>query len=203
MSPPATIAQPHPDAAWQDLIDGNARFVAGRLCISVRTPPAGPNSATHNDHTPSFSGAATPGWRPRSSSIRAPGPARGRPDHPRSPAVPTAPGPHLAVGHRHRHRLAPHPHRLPLTPGHPSLRPERPSTGSGTGGHPSRRLGGPPTPTATTTASQSLSALIMPAEQPREGSRLGVPVRGQVCEGRSRFTRSWAVPSRVRPAAKA
>jgi hypothetical protein len=59
MSPAATIAQPHPDAAWQDLIDGNARFVAGRLCISVRTPPAGPNSATHNDNTPSFSGAAT------------------------------------------------------------------------------------------------------------------------------------------------
>ena len=30
MSPAATIAQPHPDAAWQDLIDGNAGFVAGR-----------------------------------------------------------------------------------------------------------------------------------------------------------------------------
>jgi len=30
MSPAATIAQPHPDAAWQDLINGNARFVAGQ-----------------------------------------------------------------------------------------------------------------------------------------------------------------------------
>ena len=30
MKPAASITQPHPDAAWQDLINGNARFVAGR-----------------------------------------------------------------------------------------------------------------------------------------------------------------------------
>lgn len=30
MNPATGITQPHPDAAWQDLINGNARFVAGQ-----------------------------------------------------------------------------------------------------------------------------------------------------------------------------
>ena len=82
--------------------------------------------------------------RPRSGRNRA-GPARHAAWR---PADPSADRPHLAVGHRDRRRMAPHPGPRSPDPGpHHPRRPESPTPASGTGANPTRQSG--PTPPIT------------------------------------------------------
>jgi len=50
--PPVLPGQPSLDLAWQELVNGNSRFLSGEHCIPCRTPPAAPKSPTARNLSP-------------------------------------------------------------------------------------------------------------------------------------------------------